>query len=171
MNFKPFCVKMHSMKPAPKNLAIIALSLLIITAAFTACPANTTQPATTFDTITLTIKEKAFIIEVADTDDKRQQGLMNRDKLAVDHGMIFIFDAAGYYSFWMKNTKIPLDLVYLDAAGKVVDIFLLKPNDETSVSPTQPVKFAIELNAGTAKTLGLARGDTITLPEKWVPKK
>jgi uncharacterized membrane protein (UPF0127 family) len=119
-----------------------------------------------FETIQAKLKDKPFTLEVADTDAKRERGLMNRDTLAADHGMLFVFDSAGRYAFWMKNTKIPLDLVFLDGSGKVVGIYSLKPNDETQVACDADSLFAIELPAGTAKTLDLKTGDTATLPEK-----
>ena len=119
-----------------------------------------------FDTIQAKLKDKPFTLEVADTEAKRERGLMNRDNLAADHGMLFVFDTAGRYAFWMKNTKIPLDLVFLDGSGKVVGIYSLKPNDLTQVACDTDSLFAIELPAGSAKTLDLKTGDTVGLPEK-----
>ena len=126
--------------------------------------ASTFQPALTFATINLTIKDQSFTIEVADTDDKRQLGLMNRPSMPKNHGMIFVFDKPDYYSFWMKNTLIPLDIVYLDESGKIADIHPLKPNDETPIKPSAPAKFALVLNAGDGKDLALTLGNLIKLP-------
>ena len=120
----------------------------------------------TFETTEMTIKDKKFTIEIADTQVRRERGLMHRDKMAADHGMIFIFDTPDNYKFWMKNTKIPLDLIFLDASGKVVGICDLKPLDETGVGCDAVSSYAIELNAGTAKNAALKVGDKITLPEK-----
>ena len=97
---------------------------------------------------------------------KRALGLMNRASMAADHGMLFIFDTPDKYGFWMKNTKIALDLVFLDGSGKVVGIYSLKPNDLTQVACDTDSLFAIELPAGSAKTLDLKTGDTVGLPEK-----
>src|ERR1019366_10498162 len=97
---------------------------------------------------------------------RRERGLMNRDSMPADHGMVFVFDTLDKYGFWMKNTKIALDLVFLDASGKVVEIDLLKPGDETNVICQHDSLYALELNAGTAKSLGLKTGDAVALPEK-----
>ena len=61
-------------------------------------------------------------VEVADTEATRQRGLMFRDTLAPNEGMLFVFDASGFYPFWMKNTLIPLDILWLEADGRVVSI-------------------------------------------------
>ncbi len=156
-------------------LTLLALLLLAQLAACgagsTTAPAPpTSQPALTFATINLTIKDQPFTIEVADTDPKRQLGLMNRPSLPKNRGMLFVFEKPDYYSFWMKDTLIPLDLVYLDESGKVVDIHPLKPKDETAIEPSAPAKFALELNAGTCKTLSLTLGNTLKLPESLTPK-
>jgi len=124
-----------------------------------------------FETVVVKLKDKAFTLEVADTVAKRARGLMYRDSMPADHGMIFLFATADKYGFWMKNTKIPLDLVFLDEKGKVVGIYGLKPNDETPVAPDKPAKFAIELNAGTAAKVGLKTGDVVELPEKVLKAK
>lgn len=121
-----------------------------------------------FDSIHVTLKEKEkpFTLEVADTQAKRALGLMNRPSMPADHGMLFVFDQPDNYGFWMKNTKIALDLIFLDEAGKVLGIHALKPDDEHIVESQKPAKFALELNAGTAKTLALNVGDVLALPEK-----
>jgi len=67
--------------------------------------------------------------------------------------------------FWMKNTYIPLDIIYLDADGRVVTIKQMKPLDTTTVSNEKPAKYAIELNQGMAQKAGVREGDIIRLPE------
>jgi uncharacterized membrane protein (UPF0127 family) len=150
------------MNPSHHHAVQLTLTLALLAPA---CRADDAQPK--LDTITLTLKEgKSFTLEVADTEKKRSAGLMHRTTMPADHGMLFIFAKADNHAFWMKNTKIPLDLIFLDDAGKVVSIHTLKPDDETPVPPDKPARYAIELNAGTAKTIGLKTGDTVTLPEK-----
>ena len=80
--------------------------------------------------------------------------------------MIFVFSDEQVRDFWMKNTFIPLDIVYLDNTGKVVAIRQMKARDETSVSSDAPAQYAIEVNAGAARQAGVKEGTTIFLPDK-----
>ncbi len=155
------------MRPRPLSAFSIQHSTFaLLLLASTACSATPTLVPMQFDTITTPIKGKVFTLEVADTEPKRDRGLMYRESMPADHGMIFVFDTADKYGFWMKNTDIPLDIVYLNETGKVVDIRSMRPHDETPTVPESPALFAIELNAGTAKSLALAKGDQIDLPQK-----
>lgn len=125
-------------------------------------------PPMHFDATTMTIKGKVFTVELALTDAQTETGLMYRDKMADDHGMLFVFDHPQGLEFYMKNTRIPLDIVFLDAGGKVVDIEPRRPLDERAYGPAQPTQFVIELNAGTADKIGLARGDVVKIPDKYL---
>ena len=78
--------------------------------------------------------------------------------------MLFVFPDEAPRSFWMRNTLIPLDIVYLDAAGKVVSISRMKPLDETGVPSLGPAKYAIEMNKGAAARSGVKVGDVLTIP-------
>ncbi|MGN6370617.1 MAG: DUF192 domain-containing protein [Phycisphaerae bacterium] len=147
----------------------------VLLLALSACTAGTSTGTSTepsppndmhFDTVAATIKGKPFTLEIADTEPKRERGLMFRNSVAADHGMIFLFDAPDNYRFWMKNTYIPLDIIFVDAGGKVIDIEPREARDETSMGPDAPASYVIELNAGTAKNIGLSRGDHIDIPEK-----
>ncbi len=111
------------------------------------------------------IAGRPFSIEVADEDHEREQGLMHRKSMPADHGMIFVWDFEELRGFWMANTQIPLDLIYLDAQGRVISIHRLRPYDRTSVRSPRPARYALELNAGIAAQLNLKLGDTISLPE------
>ena len=106
-----------------------------VPAAVPAAPA-TTAPAPPydmqFDTVQMIIKDQAFVIEIADEEAKVQRGLMYRKNMDASHGMLFVFDKPDTYSFWMKNTLIPLDIIYIDAKGKVLEIHDRKPLDETA---------------------------------------
>ena len=129
-----------------------------------------TAPATQ-PTVSMTLGKTEIALEVAADDASRELGLMNRDSMPVDHGMIFIFGKSDTWGFWMKNTKIPLDLLYVSASGKIVDIATLKAMDETTYYPVARARYVIELNAGAAKTLKLNIGDALTLPDKLPPGK
>jgi len=109
----------------------------------------------------------AFVVklELAVTQQEVADGLMYRPALPEDRGMLFIFDADRYPSFWMKNTLIPLDLVFLDAAGSVVDIVANVPpcaaDPCPTYSPRAPARAVLELAAGTASAHGIERGVAI----------
>ena len=107
-----------------------------------------------------------FVLEIADSYASRERGLMFRKSMPADHGMLFVFDHPEVLGFWMKNTHIALDIIYLDADGRVLTIKQMKPLDEKSVSSERPAKYAIEINAGMAQTAGVRQGDVIHLPGK-----
>ena len=105
-------------------------------------------------------------IEIADNDTKRAQGLMYRDSLASDQGMLFIFPKEEMQSFWMKNTRISLDIIYINSEGKIVSIIEnAKPYDETSRPSLEPAQFVLELPGGTSETLGLGKGNIVSWQE------
>ena len=134
------------------------------------------QPVTAFPVarpkaIDLRIGSQTFHLEVAATPPEQQRGLMYRTSMPADHGMIFIFPGEVENGFWMKNTLIPLDILYVNEAGRVVSVQLMKPgewdaerNDYRSFPPGGPYKFAIELNAGTGAIVGVKAGDTLDIP-------
>jgi uncharacterized membrane protein (UPF0127 family) len=107
---------------------------------------------------------KPFTLEVADTPATVQYGLMRRDSMPADHGMIFVFADEAERGFWMKNTRIPLDIVYVAADGKIVSIKQMKPYDERTTPSDGPAQYAIELNKGAAESVGLKPGMALQLP-------
>ena len=115
-------------------------------------------------TIKMKVGNRVFNVEVANTDPSREMGLMYRDSMPADHGMIFVFPDEEKLNFWMKNTRIPLDIAYLDAVGKVVSVKSMKPYDLSGVPSDFPAKFAIELNQGAAAEAGLHTGDVVEIP-------
>ena len=106
-------------------------------------------------------------VEIADTAATRERGLMFRGSLAENEGMIFVFDARGFYPFWMKNTLIPLDMLWLDAGGRVVSIANSVPPCRADPCPTYPPEadalYVVEAVSGFAKTHGVEVGDALTL--------
>ena len=104
-------------------------------------------------------------VEVADDFDSRKRGLMYRSSLAADSGMIFVFDSAAIQTFWMKNTLIPLDMVFVGADYKIVDIIKNVPPCEVKDCPVYPSKrpaqYVVEVNAGYVDKIGLANGDSL----------
>jgi uncharacterized membrane protein (UPF0127 family) len=113
----------------------------------------------------MTLGNASFTLEVADSEEEQRIGLMFRDSNPADHGMIFIFPDEQRRSFWMKNTRIPLDIVYLDKSGKVVSIRNGQPLDIRGIDSGAPAKYVIELNLGTANSIGLKPGSVVQIPE------
>ena len=113
----------------------------------------------------MSLKGHAFVLEIAATPAERARGLMNRESLAQDSGMLFVFSAESPLNFWMKNTLIPLDILYMDSDGVVVDIQTMIPQPSVSDSELReypsaaPAQYALEINAGLAGSLGFAVGD------------
>ncbi|MCL5267631.1 MAG: DUF192 domain-containing protein [Bacteroidetes bacterium] len=101
-------------------------------------------------------------IEIADNDEERAQGLMWRTSMPEDDGMLFIFGKERTLTFWMKNTYIPLDMVFADKSGKIVTIYPnATPLSEASIVSDQPAKYVVEVNGGFCARYGIADGDII----------
>ncbi|MDA5558466.1 DUF192 domain-containing protein [Shimia sp. MMG029] len=106
-----------------------------------------------------------FSVEVADTFDERAQGLMNRPAMAASGGMIFIYERTGPVSFWMKNTLIPLDMLFADEAGVIQHIHHEAiPLDETPIPGGEAIRYVLEINGGMAKSLGITKGSAMRHP-------
>lgn len=102
-------------------------------------------------------------IEIADTDFDIETGLMYRDSMEDNQGMLFVFQDVIPRYFFMKNTKIPLDIIYLDESKKIVSFQKnAKPMDETSLPSNLPAKYVLEINAGLSDAWSLAIGDIIS---------
>lgn len=105
-------------------------------------------------------------VEIADTPDLRSKGLMFREHLNETEGMLFIFDSEGYWGFWMKNTLISLDMIWIDKDMKIVHIQTAPPcREENCVTyyPPKPAKYVLEVNVGFAKNNNLSLGDRVSL--------
>jgi uncharacterized membrane protein (UPF0127 family) len=111
------------------------------------------------------LKGHRYTIEFAEDEAAREYGLMNRTEMADDHGMLFVFQNDEPRAFWMKNTKIPLDMIFIDKDRKIVSIKHDAPPCVTERCPafvsSGPVRYVLELNAGQAARLGLASGDEL----------
>ena len=106
-------------------------------------------------------------VDISDTTDERTRGLMNRKSIPEDYGMFFIFDVEEPLSFWMKNTLVPLDMIFFDRDYKVVKIVKnAQPcrKDPCDVFPSdKPAKYVLEVNGGTGDNIGLKEGDKAEL--------
>ena len=111
-----------------------------------------------------------FKVWIADTEPSRERGLMFVKSLPADHGMLFLFDRPHFASFWMKNTYLSLDIVFIGPDGKVVNIARdAEPLSLTTIESDAPVTGVLELIAGTAAKIGLAAGDRVLHPALAVP--
>lgn len=108
--------------------------------------------------------EHAFKIEIADDQNERTAGLMYRNFLPDNQGMLFVFEQTQQVGFWMKDTPLPLDLIFIDEGGRVAGILEGKPLSEALISPGVPVRFVLELKKGTAAKVGIEDGDVIRHP-------
>jgi uncharacterized membrane protein (UPF0127 family) len=114
----------------------------------------------------LTVGKQRITVELARDPAERSRGLMFRDSLPPDHGMLFLFARDEVQAFWMRNTKIPLSIAYADAHGKIVRIADLEPFDERPVTSIAPARYALEMNRGWFAAHGVAAGDSISdIPE------
>ena len=103
-----------------------------------------------------------FNVEVVDTPEGRAQGLMFRTSLAPDAGMLFDFKESRQVSFWMQNTLIPLDMLFIRHDGTIANIQVnAKPLDPTSIPSDGPVEFVLEIAGGRSAELGIRAGDTV----------
>ncbi len=110
--------------------------------------------------------EKCFDVEVADSSAEREQGLMNRESLAENSGMLFVFDSEGKHSFWMKDTLIALDMIWINSDMEVVDVQGADPcvTEECEVyTPASEALYVLEINYGVAESLGIAKGSKAEL--------
>jgi uncharacterized protein len=134
-------------------LLLVAVNML---SSISACQ---TQPKVTI----LTKGGKVeFLVEIADTAGKRQMGLQYRQNLAGDRGMIFLFPSESVQTFWMKNTPISLDMIFINRDRKIVGIVeRAVPFSVDSRSVTEPSQFVLEINGGLARRHGIQTGDSV----------
>ncbi|MEJ2744863.1 MAG: DUF192 domain-containing protein [bacterium] len=114
----------------------------------------------------LFVGDKTILAECARGPKEQARGLMYRRSLGENDGMLFVYDSPRMLSFWMKNTRIPLDIAFLDGSGKVVQIEKMQPYDcITRHSSTQPVRYALEMNQGWFERNGVGVGDVVEMPQ------
>jgi len=104
------------------------------------------------------LDEQTFNVRLADTNETRAKGLMYEKSMSDDDGMLFVFDEENYHGIWMKNTYIPLDVVWINESGTIVDVQTMQPHDLNTHIPNKPAKYVLEVNAG---TFDGAIGDTL----------
>ena len=103
-----------------------------------------------------------FQVEVADDDAEREYGLMNRPRMDAGRGMIFDFHQPQPVAFWMRNTLIPLDMLFVTDEGRILNIArMAKPHDETPIPSAGSILAVVEINGGLADRLGIKPGDRV----------
>jgi len=109
-------------------------------------------------------KEKvALYVEVAHTESEKRKGLMFRESLPKNMGMIFLYDKPSYLNFWMRNTFIPLSIAFVDESRVISEIYNMRPLDETFIRSTEKVVYAIEANNGWFRKNLIYHGSSITI--------
>jgi uncharacterized membrane protein (UPF0127 family) len=141
----------------------IPLALLVVLA-FVGCKQKPEAPKSGLPVVDMKVGSRSYHMEVASDDFSRGKGLMERDSLPDDRGMIFVFLQDTDEPFWMKNTRFPLDILFIDSGGKIISIGHMKPFDETNTLPGGMYRYAIELNAGDAAAAGVKVGDSVAVP-------
>lgn len=111
--------------------------------------------------------KKCFNVEVASSNLERKSGLMGREKLGIDDGMLFVFEISGKYNFWMKSTRISLDIIWISSDSKVV---FIKNNAQPSsgeicerIAPNITAKYVLEINSGLADKFDIKKGDKMII--------
>ena len=134
------------------GLSLGAVMLLLTGAAEADCAPGTVE-------LRWTGGQARFSVEVADTAAEREKGLMFRQSMASSAGMLFVYPAPQHAYFWMKNTLIPLDMVFVDATGRVNAVQSdAVPGDLTPIDGGADVAFVLEINAGLSRAMGIAPG-------------
>ena len=139
----------------PRRLAAALLSVSF----FSAGAAWAQSPAPR--TVRLTAGVHLITAEVAADDPMRMRGLMFRESLAPNHGMLFVFDDKGVHCMWMRNTLLPLSVAFLDDEGRIVNIEDMKPQTEDDHCARAPVRYALEMSQGWFAQRGVKPGATI----------
>jgi uncharacterized protein len=121
-------------------------------------------PASDLPVTSMQIGSQKFSLEIATKPHDQEVGLMHRDTLDSDHGMIFVFPDEDMRTFWNHDVHFPLDLLFVDARGNIVSIKQMPKYSDVNCSSDFPAKYVIELNDGTAKNLSLAPGQHLTIP-------
>jgi uncharacterized membrane protein (UPF0127 family) len=106
--------------------------------------------------------QKNFEVEMAVSDQQQSQGLMYRRSMAANAGMLFDYGALRHIQMWMKNTYIPLDMIFIGPKGKIINIVERTiPHSESIISSNGRARAVLELNSGTVSRLGIKTGDTV----------
>ena len=150
------CALLLKMTPNKPRVLFAAAATGILT--LLASPASAQQK---FQVIPLTAGMHVIQAELVANDKDRQQGLMFREKMGPNEGMVFVFDAPATVCMWMKNTPLPLSVAFIDETGKIINIEDMKPQTTESHCAKKPVRYALEMNQGWFKQKNVKPGTPI----------
>lgn len=142
---------------SPGRLALVALFGSLAACAKPPCPtALPTQP--------LAVDGQPLTVEIADSVEERACGLSHRDQLPADHGMLFVFDVPVRSPFWMKDTRLPLSIAFVDGDGRILDLQDMIPDDGRRLYvPDLPYRYALETRQGWFREHGISPGARLSL--------
>jgi uncharacterized membrane protein (UPF0127 family) len=144
------------------RLAALLAALLLSACASRPAPEPAPAPAPRVVVETASGRRLPVQVELARTDEERARGLMNRRQLAEDAGMLFLFSESEPRAFWMKNTLIPLDMLFIDEGGRVVGLLeRAEPLTTSPRDPGVPSRYVLEVNGGWAERHGVRPGDRV----------
>lgn len=118
-------------------------------------------PGARLETLPLVVGNERISAEIAWSNRDREEGLMHRESMPEDHGMLFIFAEEKVLTFWMKDTPLPLSIAFADASGHIVHIADMEPESRAIVSSGVPARYALEMNRGWFERHGVYTGDVI----------
>ena len=137
--------------------------VLLVCALLTPCVLVAQQaPQPPLGTTKLTTGIHVITAEVAATPYSRMIGLMMRDRLAPNHGMVFVFEDKSQHCFWMRNTLIALSIAFIDDDGTIISIADMAPKSEASTCPPRPIRYALEMDQGWFAKRGVSAGKKIS---------
>lgn len=147
------------------NLAAMLLAAILAVTGLAACAEPGPSPETATETLFIETSTgvHGFTVELADTEERRRTGLMFREDLALDAGMLFDFESPRVITMWMRNTPLPLDMIFIDPNGRIVSVAEnTVPFSEAIVSSRYPASAVFEVNAGTARRISIKVGDRVS---------
>ncbi len=153
---------MSNIRSTPILRYVLAVACPIVTMGCVQTPCGEPRP-----TIALTANGRVLNVEVAATIEERACGLSHREYLAPDHGMLFVYDDERTLSFWMKNTRMPLSIAFINNEREILEIRQMTPNQTAQrYTSAQPGRYALEVNRGWFVSKGIAVGTRLdfTLP-------
>jgi uncharacterized membrane protein (UPF0127 family) len=148
-----------------RNLAALLLAATLAVTGLAACAEPNPKPEAATESLTIETSTgvHGFTVELADTEERRRRGLMFREDLALDAGMLFDFETPRVITMWMRNTPLPLDMIFIDPNGRIVSVAEnTVPFSEAIVSSRYPASAVFEVNAGTARRISIKVGDRVS---------